>query len=132
MEIQEIEAGQQMELRRAATREQVRKHRPANSVNLGTLWQEPQSGKERSRKSHLRKKQLRQAVPPNVENRILQVERWMESSLRGGRGPEKRGPPAVFPAPPCSTAWGGVSFSAFPAAIPAEAPAPPIPQTGCC
>jgi len=68
MEIQEVEAGQQRELRLAATRERVRKHRAANSINLGTLRQEPQSGKERSRKSHLRKKQLRQAVPPNVEN----------------------------------------------------------------
>jgi len=68
MEIQEIEAEQQRERRRAATRERVRKHRAANSLNLGTLRQEPQSGKERSRKSRLRKKQLRQAVPPNVEN----------------------------------------------------------------
>jgi len=37
MEIQELEAEQQMELRRAAIRERVRKHRAANSVNLRTL-----------------------------------------------------------------------------------------------
>jgi len=29
-----------------------------------------------------------------------------------------------------STAWGGVSFSAFPAPVPAQALAPPIPRTG--
>jgi len=52
------------------------------------------------------------------------------SSLRGGRGPGKHGPPALFPALPRSTAWGGVSFSAFPAPAPAQAPAPPIPWTG--
>ena len=50
--------------------------------------------------------------------------------VTGQTGPQKSGPPALFPAPPQSTAWGGVSFSAFPASVPAHAPAPPIPQTG--
>ena len=50
--------------------------------------------------------------------------------LRGGRGPEKRGHPALFLAPPYSTAWGGVSFSAFPVRVPAQAPDSPLPLPG--
>jgi len=48
----------------------------------------------------------------------------------GQTGPRKTRAPALFPAPPHSTAWGVVSFSAFPAPVPGQAPAPPIPQTG--
>jgi len=52
------------------------------------------------------------------------------SSLWGGWGPEQCRPQALFPAPPHSTAWGGVSVSAFPAPVPAQASATPISQMG--
>ena len=52
------------------------------------------------------------------------------SSLQGGQVTEKRGPLALFATPPHSTAWGGESFSAFPAPVPAQVQAPPIPQPG--
>jgi len=45
-------------------------------------------------------------------------------------GPGKTRPPSPFPHPPHSMAWGGVSFSEFPAPVTTQAPAPPIPQTG--
>jgi len=48
----------------------------------------------------------------------------------GGTGPQKTRAPGPFPALPRSTAWGGVSFSAFPAPVHAQAPAPPIPRIG--
>jgi len=51
---------------------------------------------------------------------------------RGGRGPKQLGPPALFPAPPYSTAWalGRGAFCGIPCPYPAQAPAAPIPQTG--
>ena len=54
---------------------------------------------------------------------------WLEF-VTGRMGPKKHGPPTLFPAPPRSKAWGGVSFAAFPATVPAQAAAPLIPQTG--
>ena len=61
-------------------------------------------------------------------HRLLLTCTW--SSLQAGQGPEKRGPLALFPTPPHSTAWGGQSLSAFPAPVRAQVPDPPIPQPG--
>jgi len=61
--------------------------------------------------------------PPGEYTRFLEL-------VTGQRDPEQRGPKALFPAPPHSTPWGGVSFLPYPAPVPAQAPAPPIPQTG--
>jgi len=49
--------------------------------------------------------------------------------VTGRTGPRKMRAPGPFPALPRSTAWGGVSFSAFPAPVAAQAPPSPIPQT---
>jgi len=52
--------------------------------------------------------------------------------ITGQTGPRKRGPRALFHAPPQAKAKGGLSFSAFSAPVPTKAPAPPIPPTGRC
>jgi len=54
--------------------------------------------------------------------------RYLELSTGQG-GPVQMQPPAMFPAPPHSTGWDRVCFSAFPAAIAAQAGPPRIPQT---
>ena len=50
--------------------------------------------------------------------------------VTGRTGPRKMRAPGPFPRPPRSMAWGGVSFLAFPAPVPAQATAPPIPRMG--
>jgi len=56
---------------------------------------------------------------------------WVQVDFVTGRtGPGKRGPQALFPVPPHSTACSGVPFSAFPAHVSAQAPVPQIAQRG--
>ena len=45
-------------------------------------------------------------------------------------GPRTTPAPGPFPRPAPLNGMGRVSFSAFPASVPAQAPAPPIPQRG--
>ena len=50
--------------------------------------------------------------------------------VTGRKGPRKMWAPGPFPALHRSKTWGGVSFLVFPAPVPAQAPAPPIPRMG--
>jgi len=67
MDSREIEIEQRKE-QRAATRERVRKHQAANQVNIAITERPVQAGKERSRKSRLKKKQQHHAVLANIGN----------------------------------------------------------------
>jgi len=70
MDNRTTEAEGQMELKRAATRERVRKHRATHNVQPATSRPPSGSSQERSRQSRLKKKQLCIAISANQSNEI--------------------------------------------------------------